>query len=65
MISLDVNNGCRLEVAYDHEKGCTVVTQYDHNNNVESRYVIEDCDFVTMLNWFRYQKENGNERLLF
>ena len=28
-------------------------------------YKISPDDMVTMLNWYRYQKENGNEELSF
>lgn len=65
MIKLDTNNGGHLEIQYNHEKHWTVVEKYDNNGNLEERYGIEDYDFVSMLNWFRYQKDNGNEALLF
>lgn len=65
MIKLDTNNGGHLEIQYNHEKHWTVVEKYDNNGNLEERYGIEDYDFVSMLNWFRYQKNNGNEALLF
>lgn len=65
MIKLEVNNGCRLEVKYDEKRRWTVVEKYDSMGNLEDRYGIEDHDFVSMLNWYKYQKENGNEALLF
>lgn len=65
MIKLEVNNGCHLEVKYDEKRGWTVVEKYDSMGNLEERYGIEDHDFVSMLNWYKYQKENGNEALLF
>lgn len=65
MIKLEVNNGGRLEVKYDEQRGWTVVEKYDSAGKLEERYGIEDHDFVSMLNWYRYQKENGNEALLF
>lgn len=65
MIKLEVNNGGRLEVKYDEQRGWTVVEKYDGTGKLEERYGIEDHDFVSMLNWYRYQKENGNEALLF
>lgn len=32
---------------------------------LETMYEISPDDMVTMLNWYRYQKENGNEDLSF
>ena len=32
---------------------------------LETMYEISPDDMVTMLNWYRYQKENGNEELSF
>ena len=64
-IRLDTSNGGHLEISYDDKKMWTVVTSYDSRNEVITRYGVEDKDFVTMLNWYRYQKENGNEQLQF
>lgn len=32
---------------------------------LETMYEISPSDMVTMLNWYRYQKENGNDDLRF
>lgn len=32
---------------------------------LETMYEISPSDMVTMLNWYRYQKENGNDDLTF
>ena len=32
---------------------------------LETMYEISPGDMVTMLNWYRYQKENGNDDLSF
>lgn len=32
---------------------------------LETMYEISPGDMVTMLNWYRYQKENGNDSLAF
>ena len=32
---------------------------------LETMYEISPGDMVTMLNWYRYQKENGNDGLAF
>lgn len=65
MIKLDVNNGCHLEIKYDDDRRCTVVEEYGSKGELETRYAISDGDFVSMLNWYRYQKEKGNDALLF
>lgn len=58
MISFDINN-----------KGYLTVHQDEHDSALEifstntGTFYIEAGDFITMLNWYRYQKENGNETL--
>lgn len=63
-----VNNGRTIEVFQAREDGPIYVTTYNSKGEKESSEIIEIIspeDIVMMLNWYRYQKENGNENLDF
>jgi len=60
MISFDTNNGGILTVHQDKHDEPVKVT----SSNSGTTY-ISAGDFITMINWYRYQKDNGNERLEF
>ncbi len=60
-----VNNGRRLEVFQDREDDKVYLITRDSHGEEESHEIIQPGDFVMMLNWYRYQKENGNENLNF
>lgn len=60
-----VNNGRTIEVFQAREDGPVYVTTYDSKSGKESSEIISPGDFVMMLNWYRYQKENGNGNLNF
>lgn len=72
-MTFKVNNGRTIEVFQARDDGPVYVTRYDSNyfekyllkGKKESSDIISAGDFVTMLNWYRYQKENGNENLNF
>jgi hypothetical protein len=64
-MTFKVNNGRTIEVFQARDDGPVYVTRYDSNGKKESSEIISAGDFVTMLNWYRYQKENGNENLNF
>ncbi len=60
MISFDINNGGILTIHQDgHDKPLEVFS-----SNTGTFY-IEPGDLVTLLNWYRYQKDNGNINLAF
>lgn len=61
----EVNNGRRIEVFQARDDGQVYVTTYDSKGEKESSDIISPGDFVMMLNWYRYQKETGNENLNF
>lgn len=60
-----VNNGRTIEVFQAREDGPVYVTTYSSKGDEEDCEIISPGDFVMMLNWYRYQKENGNENLNF
>lgn len=65
MIEIEVNNGQVLEIAQRNNNGEINVIKTDNQGyNVEA-FSISAGDFVTMLNWYRYQKETGNTNLEF
>lgn len=60
MISFDINNGGILTVHQDgHDQQLEVMS-----SNVGT-FFISAGDFITMINWYRYQKSNGNLNLEF
>ncbi len=64
-MTFKVNNGRTIEVFQARDYGHVYVTRYYSKGEKESGDIISAGDFVTMLNWYRYQKENGNENLNF
>lgn len=60
-----VNNGRTIEVFQAREDGPVYATTYDSKGEKEGSEIISPGDFVMMLNWYRYQKQNGNESLNF
>lgn len=69
MIQFNVNNQREIQLTQTEPDGVMTVTTWDAERNgireVESEYQISPGDFVMMLNWYRYQKENGNPNLNF
>lgn len=63
-IWLEVNNGLHLEMAQASDDGMIEVRRMD-GDTVENTFTISPGDMVTMLNWFRCQKDNGNISLTF
>lgn len=68
-IEFSVNNQRKIQLTQTEPDGAVTVTTWDAERNgvreVESEYQISPGDFVMMLNWYRYQKENGNPNLNF
>ena len=65
-----VNNERQIEVKQDKSDGDVSVTTWGAPNedgcrDCESEYSISPGDFVIMLNWYKYQKQHGNESLNF
>lgn len=69
MVEFKVNNQRKIQLEQAEPDGAVTVTTWSAEQNgireVESEYQISSGDFVMMLNWYRYQKENGNPNLLF
>jgi hypothetical protein len=61
----EVNNGRRIKVFQARDDGPVYLVTYDGSGKRESTDSIKPGDFVTMLNWYRYQKEQGNDGLTF
>lgn len=64
-MNFKVNNGRRIEVFQARDDGPVYATTYDSKGDKESSEIISPGDFIMMLNWYRYQKANGNENLNF
>lgn len=66
MIKININNGLVLEIEQPKENNSIYVTKKDsQGRQQENTFNISASDFVTMLNWYRYQKENENISLNF
>ena len=65
MIILEVNNARKIIIAQNHPDGPIRVRTLGAprdaigTRSLESQYEIDPGDFVTMLNWYRYLKEQG------
>jgi len=67
---LKVNNRRQIVLEQARTDGDITVTTWgvptkDGIMPCEAEYTISVGDFVSMLNWYKYQKRNGNENLLF
>ncbi len=63
-ITLAVNNGGILTLEQHQHDGEILLTRID-NNHITSIETIDPGDMVTLMNWYRYQKANGNTNLSF
>lgn len=61
----EVNNGRQIEVFQLNKDGPIYIFTKGADENTESTESISAGDFITMLNWYRYQKDNGNTNLSF
>ncbi len=61
----DVNNGRKLKVFQARNDGPVYVITLTSEGEEENSEIIRAGDFVTMLNWYRYQKDAGNTNLSF
>jgi hypothetical protein len=65
-ISFNVNNGSIIELVQFNHDGSISITKYDSKGNRETNTeCITAGDFITMLNWYRYEKGKGNHSLNF
>lgn len=64
-MNFEVTNGRSIEVFQVRNDGPVYVSTLDSKGQKESAESISAGDFVTMLNWYRYQKDSGNTNLSF
>ena len=68
-ITIDVNNQGTLTMEQaQHDKAIEVIVwdkEKDGMREVRHGEIISAGDMVTLLNWYRYQKDNGNTNLTF
>jgi hypothetical protein len=64
-MKFNVNNGRVVEVVQASNDGPVYVFTYDCKGEKESTKSISAGDFIIILNWYRYQKDNGNTNLSF
>lgn len=61
----EVNNGRKIRMEQTRPDGAVTVLSLDSKGISENAVMISPGDMVTLLNWYRYQKENGNSNLTF
>lgn len=54
--------GIKLRLCYDHENSWTVITILGPNESVESRYRIEDHDFIHLLKYHLLESDTTKEQ---
>lgn len=68
-MEFEINNQRKIELEQSNPDGLVHVITWsaerDGIREVENEYDINPGDFVMMLNWYRYQKGNGNPNLDF
>jgi len=68
-MKFNVNNGGTMEVFQARDDGPVYVTVYepekDGKREQRSSDIVQPGDFITIMNWYRYQEEHGNESLNF
>lgn len=68
-ITIDVNNQGTLTMEQaEHDQAIEVIvwdSEKDGARAVRHGEIISAGDMVTLLNWYRYQKDNGNINLTF
>jgi hypothetical protein len=64
-ISVDVNNGRKMTLEQGKHDGGIVVTTTTGKVVTDAGFTISPGDMVTLINWYRYQKGNGNTNLTF
>lgn len=63
-ISMDINNGPKMTLEQQkHDGGIRVTTAY--GKIVDNEFTISPGDMVMMVNWYRHQKDIGNDNLSF
>lgn len=69
--TLEANNDRRIRLSQDAIDGPITVralsapTDAFGHRDIEYEYQISAADVVTLLNWYRFQKANGNDALVF
>ena len=68
-ITIEVNNQGTLTMEQaEHDKAIEVIVWDSEKDGVRAVWRIEIIsagDMVTLLNWYRYQKDSGNTNLMF
>lgn len=64
--SFNVNNGRIIELTQSEHDGSISITKYNSKGNPEKDVeTISADDFITVLNWYQYEKGKGNHNLDF
>lgn len=63
-ITIPVNNKREITVRFNTNKNISI-EHYNSKGIIDKQTKITQADFISMLNWYYYQKEKGNKDLLF
>lgn len=62
MIEMEINNGRTMQLAQQgRDKNITLTTYNTESGLVDFEKEITPGDMVMLINYYRFQKENGNE----
>ncbi len=65
-IEMAINNGRTMQLAqHQCDDDITLTTYNTASGLVDREETITPGDMVTLINWYRYQKDNGNTNLTF
>ena len=65
MLKFDVNNGRTITLIQSTPDSDVQISTTDSAHDMDTIYYISPGDFVTMLNWYKWQKSTGNDSLTF
>jgi hypothetical protein len=59
-MSFEVNNGRVIEtVQFKHDGSISIIKYNSKGDQEADTFCISAGDFITMLNWYKYEKERG------
>lgn len=61
MIKLNINNNGSIEMSQENKNGKINVDVLDDKGNVDYYYEIPAADMVTLLNYYQYKTDRGEE----
>lgn len=61
MLKFEVNNKSKIELKQHDDGEGVLLHKYDNNGKLERADYISAGDFILLINYYKYQKENNKE----